>query len=48
MVAPVVLAHGTPVFQDVDGQLKLRLVESRSFNNGNVLLRYEPDLNRSA
>jgi dihydrofolate reductase len=41
MLNPVVLERGTPLFQGIDGQqLKLQLLESRAFKNGNVLLRY--------
>jgi dihydrofolate reductase len=42
MINPVVLGHGTPLFQgaDVTG---LTLREVRSFESGNVLLMYTPD-----
>lgn len=40
MIAPVLLASGTPVFQGLQGDLKLRLVGVRQFGNGNVLLTY--------
>ncbi|MBV9543456.1 MAG: dihydrofolate reductase [Chloroflexi bacterium] len=40
LLSPIVLERGTPLFQGIDGQLKLNLLESRTFKNGNVLLRY--------
>lgn len=43
MVNPVVLGSGTPLFQGVDHPLKLRLLKSRMFRSGNVLLTYEPE-----
>lgn len=42
IVNPVVLGEGTPLFQDVQSRLGLRLTQSRSFRCGNVLLCYEP------
>lgn len=39
MVNPVVLGKGKPLFTD---PLKLTLLSSREFKNGNVLLTYEP------
>jgi dihydrofolate reductase len=42
-VHPVLIGRGKPLFRDADGRTKLRLVESRSFSNGVVLLRYERD-----
>jgi dihydrofolate reductase len=39
-VTPVVLGKGKPLFGNVE-RLNLRLVETRSFKSGNVLLRYE-------
>jgi dihydrofolate reductase len=38
-VHPVVIGAGKPLFQGV--RIDLRLVESRAFGNGVVLLRYE-------
>jgi dihydrofolate reductase len=38
-VTPVVLGKGKPLFQNVK-KLNLRLLESRPFKSGNVLLRY--------
>lgn len=42
MVNPIVLGSGTPLFQRPSGKLNLKLVRSRVFGNGNVLLCYEP------
>lgn len=39
-VHPVVLGSGRPLFTPSDGPVALRLVETRSFGNGVVLLRY--------
>lgn len=39
VVTPVILGKGKLLFRDV-GQLNLRLLETRDFNSGNVLLRY--------
>lgn len=40
VVTPVILGKGKPLFGDVE-RLNLRLVEVRSFQSGNILLRYE-------
>lgn len=42
MVNPVVLGKGNPLFKDIKEQLNLRLLRTRNFSNGNVLLYYEP------
>jgi dihydrofolate reductase len=39
IVTPVVLGAGKPLFKGVR-QLRLKLLETRSFNSGNVLLHY--------
>jgi dihydrofolate reductase len=39
-VHPVVLGRGRPLFAPLDARLDLRLVESRTFGAGVVLLRY--------
>jgi dihydrofolate reductase len=41
LVTPVILGTGKLLFQDVK-QSRLELLEARSFNSGNVLLRYKP------
>ena len=42
-VNPVVLGGGTPFFPPLDTPLKLRLLETRTFNAGVVYLRYEAE-----
>ena len=44
-VHPVLIGRGKPLFEDADALTSLRLLESRAFGNGVVLLRYaaEPD-----
>ncbi len=42
MVNPVVLGRGTPLFQRLDEPLRLKLVGTRPFTDGNVLLIYQP------
>ena len=43
LVNPVVLGRGRPLFQDPPETLNLKLVQSRTFGNGNVLLTYQPE-----
>lgn len=43
MLNPVVLGSGTPLFQGIDRPIKLRLLKSRTFRSGNVMLYYEPE-----
>ncbi|MFE4545217.1 dihydrofolate reductase family protein [Arthrobacter sp. NPDC056727] len=40
LVHPVVLGKGRPLFEDPDISMSLRLMETRSFGNGVVLLHY--------
>lgn len=42
VVVPVVLGGGRTLFDGVPSRIPLRLVGSRAFGNGNVVLRYEP------
>jgi len=42
MVNPVILGVGTPLFQTKD-ILNLKLLKTRTFENGNVLLTYQSD-----
>jgi dihydrofolate reductase len=42
VVIPVVLGGGKSMFAGVSGRPALKLVDSRVFRNGNVLLRYGP------
>jgi len=39
-VHPVLLGRGNPLFRDADVRSSLKLIESRTFGNGVVLLRY--------
>ncbi len=43
LVHPVVLGHGKRLFKDGMETTALKLVESKTFNSGVVLLRYQPD-----
>jgi dihydrofolate reductase len=40
-VQPVILGSGTPMFPSLDNKINLRLIETRTFNSGVVLLRYK-------
>ena len=40
MVVPVALGRGRPLFEGMKRRLDLRLVSTRAFKNGNVLLTY--------
>jgi len=42
VVDPVVLGKGRTMFDGIKEKLTLKLVQTRAFNNGNVLLYYEP------
>jgi dihydrofolate reductase len=42
MLNPIVLGSGIPLFQGVKDRLELRLLRTRVFGSGNVLLVYEP------
>ncbi|MFS8086505.1 MAG: dihydrofolate reductase family protein [Acidobacteriota bacterium] len=42
VVNPIVLGTGRTMFEDLKKKLKLKLTTTRTFNNGNVLLCYEP------
>ena len=42
VVSPVVLGGGRTMFDGVKDKLMLKQVKTRAFNNGNVLLCYEP------
>ena len=42
MVNPVILGEGKPMFKDIKERLKLKLLKTRTFKNGNVLLYYVP------
>jgi dihydrofolate reductase len=42
VVNPIVLGQGKTLFASVTGRLPLRLINTRVFGNGNVVLSYEP------
>lgn len=42
VINPVALGQGKSLFNGLPGLLALRLISSRTFTNGNVLLCYEP------
>lgn len=42
LVNPIVLGKGKPMFKHMKHMLKLKLLTTRKFNNGNVLLTYKP------
>lgn len=42
MVNPVVLGDGKPLFKGIKDRLDLKLLKTRTFHNGNVLLYYQP------
>ena len=45
IVNPLILGIGKPLFKDIKDKLKLKLVNTRMFENGNVLLCYVPAKN---
>ena len=42
MVNPLVLGSGKPLFAGIKDRLDLKLLKTRTFRNGNVLLSYQP------
>lgn len=45
IVNPVILGKGGPIFDNIHGMLKLKLIDLKTFHNGNVLLYYQPNEN---
>jgi dihydrofolate reductase len=43
MVNPLILGAGKPVFKGIQGRLKLKLLNTKTLGNGNVVLYYQPD-----
>jgi dihydrofolate reductase len=43
MVNPVILGKGKPLFEGIHEKLNLKLIKTRVFRSGNVLLCYQPD-----
>jgi dihydrofolate reductase len=42
MVSPVAIGDGKSLFQSTDHRLRLKLLQTRAFSSGNVLLTYQP------
>jgi dihydrofolate reductase len=42
LLNPVVLSKGKTMFEGLKNRLALKLIETRKFGNGNMLLKYEP------
>lgn len=42
MVCPVAIGDGTPLFHGIEDKLKLKLLDTKTFKNGNILLSYLP------
>ena len=42
IVNPIVLGSGSPIFKENGDTLKLKLLNTKTFRNGNVLLSYSP------
>jgi dihydrofolate reductase len=43
IVNPILLGSGYPLFKGIDHPLKLKLLKTKTFRNGNVLLYYQPE-----
>lgn len=43
MINPVVLGHGKSLFLNVNDKLNLKLINTKVFKSGNVLLYYKPE-----
>jgi len=46
MVNPVLLGDGNPLFKKTKDRQNLKLIRTRTFRSGNVLLCYQPDRSR--
>jgi dihydrofolate reductase len=46
MVNPVILGDGNPLFKKTKDRQSLKLIRTRTFRSGNVLLCYQPDGSR--
>lgn len=42
MVNPIILGDGKPLFKGIKDKLNLKLIKTKTFKSGNVLLCYEP------
>jgi len=43
MVNPIALGNGKPLFKGIKDRLNLKLLTTRTFRNGNILLYYQPE-----
>ena len=43
MVNPVLLGNGKPLFKGIRNKINLKLIKTKAFKSGNVLLYYEPN-----
>jgi dihydrofolate reductase len=43
LVNPVVLGSGKPLFLDIKDRIHLKLLKTKMFNSGVVILYYQPD-----
>lgn len=43
MLDPVALGDGTPIFKGIQRPLNLKLISTKTFGSGVVLLSYQPD-----
>jgi dihydrofolate reductase len=43
LLNPLVLGKGSPLFKGIDQPFTLKLIKTRTFQNGNILLYYLPD-----
>ncbi|MGA3245339.1 MAG: dihydrofolate reductase family protein [Bacteroidota bacterium] len=46
-VNPVVLGGGKPLFKGLDDKIRMKLIRTKTFGSGNVLLCYQPDTKSS-
>ncbi len=42
MVNPIILGNGKPLFKGIEDKVHLKLIKTKVFKSGNVLLYYEP------
>jgi dihydrofolate reductase len=45
LINPIVLGAGKPLFKGIEDRLQLKLLKTRIFKNGNILLYYQPVFN---
>jgi dihydrofolate reductase len=43
IVNPVILGNGKPLFKGLKDRLNLKLLKTKAFSSGNVLLSYQPE-----